>query len=87
MKRSFSAPAGLAAPGSTRASSSWWIVGTAEYQVAPCSCATRQNDSGLNLPGTTTVPPVASVASVEATRPCTWNSGITHSDTSSGVSA
>ena len=47
----------------------------------------RQNDSGLNLPGTTTVPPVASVASVEATRPCTWNSGITHSDTSSGVSA
>ena len=47
----------------------------------------RQNDSGLNLSGTTTVPPVASVASVEATRPCTWKSGITHSDTSSGVSA
>ena len=36
------------------------------------------------LCGTTTVPPVESVASVDATSPCTWNSGITHSDTSSG---
>jgi hypothetical protein len=33
MNRNFSAPAGLADPASTRASSSWWSVGTAEYQV------------------------------------------------------
>ena len=63
------------------------MVGTAEYHVAPYSLAMRQNDSGLNLPGTTTVPPVARVASVEATSPWTWKSGITHSDTSSAVSA
>ena len=58
MNRSLDAPAGLGAPGLTRASSSWWMVGTAEYQVAPTSCATPQKDSGLNLAGTTTVPPV-----------------------------
>ena len=55
--------------------------------MAPYSLATRQNDSGLNLLGTTTVPPLASVARVEATRPWTWKSGITHNETSAGVSA
>ena len=55
--------------------------------MTPCSFAMRQNDSGLNFAGTTTVPPVESVASVEATSPCTWNSGITQSDTSLGDSA
>ena len=44
------------------------------------------HESGENFAGTTTVPPVASVASVDATRPWTWNNGITHSDTSSWVS-
>ena len=72
MKRSYSAPAGLAEPGSTRARSNWCSVGTAEYHVTAWSRAIRQNDNGLNLPGTTTVPPVARVASVEATRPCAW---------------
>ena len=33
MKRSFSAPAGRADPGSARASSNWCSVGTAEYHV------------------------------------------------------
>jgi hypothetical protein len=55
--------------------------------VAPWSRAICQNESGLNFVGTTTVPPVDSVASVEATRPCTWKSGITHNDTSFEVSA
>ena len=87
MKRSFSAPAGFGSPCVTRASSSWCSVGTAEYHVTLWSRATRQNDNGLNLPGTTTVPPVASVASVDATSPCTWNNGITHNETSSFVSA
>jgi hypothetical protein len=45
------------------------MVGTAEYQVAPTSCACPQKESGLNLVGTTTVPPVESVASVDATSP------------------
>ena len=47
------------------------MVGTAEYQVALDSRIVRQNVSGLNLPGTTTVPPEASVERVEATKPCT----------------
>ena len=63
------------------------MVGTAEYHVAPTSCACPQNDSGLNLVGTTTVPPVESVASVEATSPCTWKSGMTHMATSSPESS
>ena len=37
-----------------------------------------------NFAGTTTVPPVESVASVDATSPCTWKSGITRSETSLG---
>jgi hypothetical protein len=49
--------------------------------------AVCQNDSGLNFVGTTTVPPVDSVASVDAPSPCTWKSGITQSDTSLGDSA
>ena len=70
MKRSRSVPAGLCDGFVTRASSNWCKVGTA-IPVTPCSFATRQKESGLNLPGTTTVPPVESVASVDATSPCT----------------
>src|SRR6266851_5912644 len=87
MNRSRSEPGGRPSEALARASRSWCSVGTAEYHVTPCSRAMRQNDRGLNLPGTTTVPPVESVARVEATRPCTWKSGITHIDTSAGPSA
>jgi hypothetical protein len=62
------------------------MVGTAEYQVGRCSAAAVQRESGLNGAGTTTVPPVRRVASAEAISPCTWNSGITQSETSSGPS-
>ncbi len=82
IKRSPSRPAG----GSfARDNSKLWMVGTAEYQVAPVSLTVRQNDSGLNLFGTATVPPESKVESVDATSPCTWNSGITHSETSLSV--
>ena len=80
MNRRFSAPAGCSPP--ERESSSWWIVGTAEYQVTLLSRTVRQKESGLNLPGTTMVPPERSVEIVEATRPCTWKSGIAHRETS-----
>ena len=49
--------------------SSWWMVGTAEYHVTRWSRTVRQNDSGLNLPGTITVPPESSVDMVDATSP------------------
>src|ERR1044071_711109 len=42
----------------------------------------RQKASGWKAAGTTIVPPLASVASAIDTRPCTWNSGITHRPTS-----
>src|SRR5438876_10050734 len=82
MNLSPSAPAGRSSP--ARESSRLWMVGTAEYQVALVSRTVRQNESGLNLLGTATVPPDSSVESVDATSPWTWNSGITHSETSSG---
>src|SRR5579864_3484881 len=69
-----------------RASRSWWIVGTAEYHVTRYCRTNRQNESGLNLVGTTIAPPLSKVASVDATSPCTWNSGMTQSATSSVVS-
>src|SRR6185437_15079751 len=69
MKRRPSRPAGGSL---ARDSSRLWMVGTAEYQVAPESATVRQNDSGLNLLGTATVPPERSVESVDATSPCTW---------------
>ena len=50
-----------------------------------CSFTTGQKFSGLKRGGATTVPPVCSVDSVEATSPCTWKSGMTHSETSSAV--
>ena len=53
-----------------------WIVGTAEYQVAPCSRSPAQNELAEKRRGAITLPPEASVASVEATSPCTWKSGI-----------
>ena len=65
-KRSFSIPSGFSLK---RATDSWWMVGTQEYQVTPCSRTVRQKLMGLNLFGTTTVPPVRKVESVEATSP------------------
>jgi hypothetical protein len=71
-----------------RVSSIWWIVGTAEYQVAANCSAAGQKVIASNPPGgTTTVPPDANVAIVEAISPWMWKSGITHSATSSGVRA
>src|SRR5271168_5115462 len=84
MKRSPSAPSGRFSP--ARARRRLWMVGTAEYQVAPESRTVRQKESGLNLLGTTTVPPESRVESVDAKRPWTWNRGITQSDTSCGES-
>ena len=59
-------------------------MGTAEYQVAFVSRTVRQKDSALNFAGIATLPPESIVESVEATKPWTWNSGITQSETSSG---
>ena len=67
MKRSASAPGGRSPR--FRSSSIWCIVGTAEYQVAPCSAAAGQNVIASNAGGTTTVPPDQSVAMVDAIRP------------------
>ncbi len=53
------------------------MVGTAEYQVAPWVAPSRQKAFAENRRGQITVPPDTSVASVEATSPCTWKSGIT----------
>ena len=64
----------------------WCSVGPADSQVAPCSRAWVQNPRGVNRRGTITEPPPASAANVEATSPCTWNSGITQNDTSDGPS-
>src|SRR5580704_13485895 len=63
------------------------MVGTPEYHVTRCSRTVRQKESALNLVGTTTVPPESKVASSDATNPCTWNSGMMHSETSSAESA
>ena len=67
MKRSLSAPCGRSPR--LRSRSIWCIVGTAEYQVAPCSAAAGQNVIASNAGGTTTVPPDQNVAMVEAIRP------------------
>ena len=45
MNRSFAAPAG-GRPVFTRASSNWWIVGTAEYHVAPCPAPSARRTAG-----------------------------------------
>ena len=67
-------------------SSIWWIVGTAEYQVARWRSTCAQKVMGSNFGGTTTVPPELSVAIVDAIRPWMWNSGITQNATSDGDS-
>src|ERR1700736_644958 len=59
------------------------MVGTPEYQLTLYSLTIRQNPRGSNFFGATSVPPVNSVANVEATSPCTWKTGITHRETSS----
>src|SRR5579859_64056 len=84
MNRSFWAPVGRSPR--LRIKSIWWMVGTAEYQVAPCSSAVAQKVIGSNLVGTTTVPPALNVAIVEAISPWMWNKGITQRVTSSGES-
>ena len=61
------------------------MVGTAEYQVALVSRIVPQNESALNFTGATSVPPARKVDNVDAVKPCTWNSGITHIETSLGV--
>ena len=53
-----------------------WIVGTAEYQVAPWAAQSLQNALAEKRRGAITQPPEPSVASVEATSPWTWKSGI-----------
>ena len=53
-----------------------WIVGTAEYQVAPWAAHSAQNALAEKRRGAITQPPEPSVASVEATSPWTWKSGI-----------
>ena len=58
------------------------MVGPAENQVTPWAAAWPQNRRGLKRRGTTTVPPAPSWASVEATRPWTWKSGMGQYDTS-----
>src|ERR1700689_1857383 len=63
------------------------MVGTPEYQVTRCSRTVRQKESALNFVGTTTVPPESKVAMSDPIKPCTWNSGIMHSETSSSESA
>src|SRR5271166_6280476 len=84
MKRRDAASAGL---WWARASRSWCIVGTPEYQVTRCSRTVRQKESALKLVGTTTVPPESRVAMVEPIKPWMWNSGMIHSETSSSESA
>ena len=59
------------------------IVGTAEYQVGRYASIQLQNSRALKPSGQTTVPPEASDESIEATMPWMWNSGMTHSATSS----
>ena len=84
MNRSFFAPAGRSPR--FRSSSIWCIVGTAEYHVAARASAAAQNVMGSNPPaGTTTVPPLANVAMIDAIRPWMWKRGMTHRATSSGV--
>ena len=80
-------PAWSAAPSSARESRMRWIVGTAEYQVAPCVAESAQKAPAEKRRGAITLPPEASVASVEATRPCTWKSGMTQWLASSPVRA
>ena len=80
-------PACSSAPSSARESRMRWIVGTAENQVAPCVAQSAQKALAEKRRGAITQPPEASVASVEATSPCTWKSGIAQWLASSPVSA
>src|SRR5215471_21103749 len=67
-----------------RARMSWWIVGTDVYHVGRCEVRRRRKPTGLKRGGSTTVPPDAKVDSVQPISPCTWKSGITQSEVSSG---
>ena len=55
----------------------WWMVGTAVYQFALWVVNCFQKLPALNAPGTTTEPPEASGARKPASKPWTWNSGMT----------
>ena len=83
MNRRPSAPAGRT-PSRTRANNICWIAGTAEYQVARCLWTIGQKANALNAGGTTTVAPTDNEERTAPTSPCTWNSGITHMEMSSG---
>ena len=60
------------------------MVGTALTIVARARRTSGQKADAEKRSGTISVAPASSVASVEKTNPCTWNSGITHSETSRG---
>ena len=62
------------------------MVGTAVYQLALCVMKFSQKSCAENLGGTMTDPPDRRGARKPASRPWTWNSGITRRVRSSGVS-
>jgi len=66
MKRNPSRPAGGSL---ARDNSRLWMVGTAEYQVAPESGHGQPERQRIELLGTATVPPDCRVESVDATSP------------------
>src|SRR3712207_5256392 len=86
MKRSPSAPGGVS-PSRERARRSWWMEGTAEYQVAPWVATWGQKPRGSKRAGTTTVPPERKVERAEAIKPWTWKRGITQRETSPALRA
>src|SRR5262245_12355933 len=72
---------------SARPSSTWWMVGTAEYQLTPWARAVGQKALALKRGGTTTVAPADSEERVAPMSPWTWKRGMTTSPTSVGPSA
>ena len=64
----------------------WWIVGTAEYQLALYLMKSGQNSDAEKRGGTITDPPAYSGARNAAINPCTWKRGITRYVRSDGVS-
>jgi len=61
----------------TRASTAWWIVGTAVYQLGRNSSIQPQNFAAEKPGAQTTLPPETIEASRAASNPCMWNSGMT----------
>ena len=65
----------------------WCMVGTAVYQLGLASSIQAKNFSALKPGVQNTCEPAASGANTPAIRPWMWNSGITFSARSDGVSA